>query len=98
MSKRLIIHFFQFHFKINFYFYRPNLSSNGFVEQNNSRPIKQPVLVAHLDFQFLGRVIAQQVPDLLVVDLDVADPHVEHRVVVLLCLLPLEYVDYCSGN
>ena len=53
---------------------------------------------SHLYLQFLGGVVPQEVPDLLVVYLDVAHPHVEHRVVVLLRVLPLEYVDDGPGN
>ena len=53
---------------------------------------------SHLYLQFLGGVVPQEVPDLLVVYLDVAHPHVEHRVVVLLRLLPLEYMNNGAGN
>ena len=75
---------------------RMKLTQQKSYSMSRSRQIYSLIL-SHLYLQFLGWILPQQVPDLLVVDLDVAHPHVEHRVVVLLCVLPLEYMDDCAG-
>ena len=52
----------------------------------------------HLNFQFLCDILAQEVSDLLVVNLDVAHADIEERVVVLLRLLALEDVHDGPGD
>ena len=52
----------------------------------------------HLNFQFLCDILAQEVSDLLVVNLDVAHADIEQRVVVLLRLLALEDVHDGPGD
>ena len=51
----------------------------------------------YFNFQFLGNIISEEVSDLLVVDLDVADPDVKQSLVILLGLLALEYVNNGTG-
>ena len=47
----------------------------------------------YFNFQFLGNIISEEVSDLLIVDLDVADPDVKQSLIILLGLLALKYVD-----
>ena len=51
----------------------------------------------YFNFQFLGNIISKEVSDLLVVDLDIADPDVKQSLVILLGLLALKYVNNGSG-
>ena len=51
----------------------------------------------YFNFQFLGNIISEEVSDLLVVDLDVADPDVKQSLVILLGLLALKYVNNGTG-
>ena len=51
----------------------------------------------YFNFQFLGNIISKEVSDLLVVNLDIADPDVKQSLVILLGLLALKYVNNGSG-